>query len=450
MTPFLLFSLLLALFSFTYGQNMDCALLVPQNPLSAVGLATPYQLLAANAANGPCWMNVTVQQSFVEGVIYDPATGSLSVYNPLVITQGTVPAIVPTVPTLPADAVVAIWFGSNANTLLLIDDQGSLIAGNCVNGDVFQNGQPDIFGQFASCNGRQFFTAFKAGIAKVPLNPPLTPLGTALDGMPCLTVRDFGLVDMDQSDNVVTSYILFPSGRTAQNTAANTRSGTTIIVNGSDNRLLAVGMSAALGCNPYQAPDLANNGAPTSALALDEIQASFQQMPPIALIPKGDEMVRTNNLPNLAKINLYRDAVFQEFAASLADASTRLYCVHFAVVGASRISLDQGFTEFQPTADPALATNLFTFLAQRFFNSWTGLACNVILDIISPVQIVTDGNGVCTGATFNLVTDDQMALVIAETDQALINYNNVSSTSGSTSIFSTVSVLLSFIALLFC
>ncbi|HEV2659656.1 MAG TPA: hypothetical protein VGU68_03605, partial [Ktedonobacteraceae bacterium] len=34
--------------------NMDCSLLVPANPLSAQGLATPYQLSATNAANGPC------------------------------------------------------------------------------------------------------------------------------------------------------------------------------------------------------------------------------------------------------------------------------------------------------------------------------------------------------------------------------------------------------------
>src|SRR5438874_3653933 len=35
-------------------DNMDCTLIVPANPLSAAGLATPYQLVATNKANGPC------------------------------------------------------------------------------------------------------------------------------------------------------------------------------------------------------------------------------------------------------------------------------------------------------------------------------------------------------------------------------------------------------------
>jgi hypothetical protein len=34
--------------------NGDCTLIVPARPLSAKGLATPYQLVATDAANGPC------------------------------------------------------------------------------------------------------------------------------------------------------------------------------------------------------------------------------------------------------------------------------------------------------------------------------------------------------------------------------------------------------------
>ena len=34
--------------------NGDCTLIVPSNPLSAQGLATPYQLVATDPANGPC------------------------------------------------------------------------------------------------------------------------------------------------------------------------------------------------------------------------------------------------------------------------------------------------------------------------------------------------------------------------------------------------------------
>src|SRR5689334_25191059 len=35
------------------APNPNCTLIVPANPLSAAGLATPYQLTATNADNGP-------------------------------------------------------------------------------------------------------------------------------------------------------------------------------------------------------------------------------------------------------------------------------------------------------------------------------------------------------------------------------------------------------------
>src|SRR6267142_5058959 len=34
--------------------NPNCSLIVPPDPLSAQGLATPYQLLATNGDDGPC------------------------------------------------------------------------------------------------------------------------------------------------------------------------------------------------------------------------------------------------------------------------------------------------------------------------------------------------------------------------------------------------------------
>jgi hypothetical protein len=51
--------------------------------------------------------------AFVQATILDPATGAPSVYDPLVITQGTTPADAPTVPALPANAVMTIEFGFN-------------------------------------------------------------------------------------------------------------------------------------------------------------------------------------------------------------------------------------------------------------------------------------------------------------------------------------------------
>src|ERR1700730_1260524 len=165
--------------------NGNCTLIVPSSPLSAQGLATPYQLVATNPENGPCNEANKAQAAFVQGAVIDPATGQISIYNPLVIDQGTQPPAAPIVPQLPANGVVALWFGFNGNNLTLQDTNGSLQQGGCVNG---ANGS--IFGQFAYCNARAFFRTANQAMGAGLLNPP--PLGMAYDGKPCPSVRDFG------------------------------------------------------------------------------------------------------------------------------------------------------------------------------------------------------------------------------------------------------------------
>lgn len=175
--------------------------------------------------------------SFVEAAIYDPAANTISIYHPLVINAGTQPASAPIVPKLPADAVVGIWFGTNGDTLTLTGN--GVKNGNCVNG----LGQ-SIFGQFAYCNAPAFFSASK--------NVQAPALGNDPSGKPCPTTRDFSVVDMDQSDNVDTSYLVTADGKIAQDTKANRQKfkGATVIINGSDNRLLEI-MDGALNCQLF-------------------------------------------------------------------------------------------------------------------------------------------------------------------------------------------------------
>jgi hypothetical protein len=192
----------------------NCTIVVPQNPLTAQGLATPYQLTATNAANGPCNEANVNQSAFVQGAILDPATGKVSLYDPLVIDQGTQAAITPTAPQLPANAIVGLWFGFQGTNLTLQDTMGSLMQGQCINGAA-----NSVFGQFAYCNAPAFFQAANLAIQNGLLQVPAP--GTGNDGLQCLTTRDFGLVDQDQSDNVTTSYLLSGNNQIAQNTAAN-------------------------------------------------------------------------------------------------------------------------------------------------------------------------------------------------------------------------------------
>ena len=105
------------------SDEVDCTLVVPADPLSAPGLATPYQLLS------PCHEADPGASAFVQATIVDPATGQLSVYNPVVVDQDAKPAAAPVVPKLPVGAVVGIWFGFNGDNLTLQGTGGSLSAG---------------------------------------------------------------------------------------------------------------------------------------------------------------------------------------------------------------------------------------------------------------------------------------------------------------------------------
>ncbi|HLI37168.1 MAG TPA: hypothetical protein VKV80_07480, partial [Streptosporangiaceae bacterium] len=88
------------------APNMNCRLIVPANPLTARGLATPYKLEGPPGMPSPqrsgCTMaNAANLGAFVQATILDPATGELRTYEPLVITRGTRPAIPPVVPDIP-------------------------------------------------------------------------------------------------------------------------------------------------------------------------------------------------------------------------------------------------------------------------------------------------------------------------------------------------------------
>src|SRR5258707_15651159 len=73
------------------ADNTDCDIIVPADPPSAQGLATPYHLTGPNGtspADSGCTMaNGANLGAFVQATILNPLTGALSVYNPLVITK---------------------------------------------------------------------------------------------------------------------------------------------------------------------------------------------------------------------------------------------------------------------------------------------------------------------------------------------------------------------------
>jgi len=369
-------------------------MVVPANPLSAAGLATPFILQL------PCNQSDAGMASFVQGVIFDPTGIKLYVYNPLVITQGTTPAIVPTQPTLPQGAVVGLWFGSNAGTLTLVDQGGSLTQGNCVNGDGVT-----IFGQVAFCNTLLFFTSVSTAINSGALVVP--PLSTAADGQICPTIRDFSIVDMDSSDNVITTYLIV-GAQAAQNTIANANAlkNSVVMANPGDNRLVGVALAAAFGCNQWKVPDLADpaNTAGQTAQPIMELQAAKWQAPPQALVTLNHVMTRVNNQPSLPKVNAYRQGVGQPPAATLKDADSFTFCYNYYYTAPARIAKNQNLLFNTVSADPNAAANMFGFLAQRFFQAFgpDGLGCTNLLNVPQPIIPIQNMNALVIGATITV------------------------------------------------
>jgi hypothetical protein len=386
----------------------NCQIVLPPFPLSYQGLITPYQLQTIDA-NTPCAMKTF--PAFAEAVILDLDTNSLSVYHPLIVDFNTQPLVQPLPFTMNPNSLVTIHFGSNGMAIKLFPPL-SIQQGNCVYGIGGMNTM-DQFGQFSHCNAVAFFEKVKSLIlSNVPLNPPIPPLGMASDGLPCPTTRDFFLVDMDPSDNVVTTYLLDPAtGKVAQNNQAAQQANpqAVVIKNGSDNLLLAT-LDKIMGCKPYQVPNLADLANPMnnkiSSMVLDEIHAAIRQEKVYAYLPKGDPMTRVmvNNAmqPSLLKLNLYRQGVFQPMVNDLAMADTTLFCAHFAEIQLKRLQANKGLFINQPSPDAAISTHMFGFLANRFAGSYNGLNCPVLLDTPNPVTLVMVNNLVAD-ATFAAV-----------------------------------------------
>ncbi|KAH0544782.1 hypothetical protein FGG08_001149 [Glutinoglossum americanum] len=382
-------SLLLPLLSFLTFQfphlaaAQTCTLTVPTDPLSSKGLSSPYRVAGCDQRQ------FADQGTFVEAAIFDPSTNKISIYNPLVVNDGDKAGkdfLAPDPVTVPYGAAVGIWFGSNAGAVLL---KGDIKA--CVNGL-----GDSLFGQATKA-------AFSAGKLKIA-----SP-GTGVGSQPCPVVRDFRVVDQDQSDNVDTTYLLINKTILAQNTPAKAKANpdAEVLSNGSDNALLNKHLSPALDCAVLESSSLTSPTGKTASLATNELQANF--FPPSsgpALVPLNGAFstINTNGTitQSLEKTNLYRLGVGQP-PGSAANASGTTYCRSFAAGGLFIAQNTKLFAK-RPSPNPAAANNLFTFLANRFGESFGPvpfLGCEAIFGVGPPVSVAADGGGVVTAASIN-------------------------------------------------
>ena len=348
--------------------------------------------------------------AFVQATILNPATGKLYVYDPLVITKGTTPAVAPVVPTLPSGAIVTIDFGFNGTDLFQVGATANALRnGNCVNGT-----SGSIFGQVSFCNGINFFNAAFRDESEGKLVVPsegtsskiVASAGTLGSGQNCPETRNFDMVDQDPSDNVTTFYLLDPAtGQTAQDTASNTANipDSTLLANGSDNTLLDAFMDPLFGCTPFQAPDLANNNALTSSQAMDELLSAAHQPTVAALVPENDEMVLNNSGQfDAAKTNLYREEIGQApiSAKNNKTSSPAMFCQNMVDIQAPFLAANQALLSTGSSPVTSVGDNLFTFLANRLGMSFSNLSCDTF-GLTNPVTVTLDGSGAATAATLN-------------------------------------------------
>jgi len=241
--------------------------------------------------------------------------------------------------------------------------------------------------------------AWLRGILTVPA------IGIGKDGQPCPTVRDFSLIDQDQSDNAVASYLFNPNtGQTAQATAANQASlpGDTTESNGSDHGLLDKFVDPALGCTPFTAPNPTNPNGASASQALNELSARQNQRGMIALLPVNDPQLLVNGKFSIGKTNTFRMETDQRLLPFNTNATRNAakYCQDMVNIATPRLKLDADLEVGSASPVPDLGNNLANFMAARLSASFENLNCKNY-GLTNPVTLTLDGNGVATGATFN-------------------------------------------------
>ncbi len=382
-------------FSFTQtpaeaADSTNCTVSVPARPLSAQGLASPWVL-----GDGCTWANGGTEGVFIDATILAP-NGQVQVYNPLVITQGTQPEVAPTPPTIARGSQVILSVGYNGNALALVG-RGAR-QGNCI--DALGN---SLINQTPQCNAANFYRMANFEIARGLLKIPAA--GTGKDGQACQTTRDFALIDQDQSDNAVASYLFNPNtGQTSQATAANAANlaQDTAETNGSDNGLLDKFVDPALGCTPFTAPNPTNPAGASASQALNELSARQNQKGMVALLPVNNPQLLVGGQFSLAKTNTYRietDQPLLPFSTNTARNAAQ-YCQDMINIAAPRLKLDAPMETGTASPVPDLGNNLANFLAARLSGSFDNLNCKNY-GLTNPVTLTLDANGVATGATFN-------------------------------------------------
>jgi len=316
------------------------------------------------------------------------------------------------VPRIPRGSRVIIDFGFNGTNLLLTGPGAVQGSSGCVDA----LGQ-SVIGQVSACGAVPFYNLANQLIARHILRVPRA--GTAQDGQPCQTTRDFALIDQDQSDNVYSMYLLTANGQTAQATKANKArmANAQLVSNGSDNALLGYFVDPANGCKPFTSQDATSTTGSQGSQALDELSARVNQKPHIAMIPTNDEMVLVGGAYSLAKTNMYRSLVDMPMLPGNTNPYevAAAYCMNMVNIAPAHNQADMSNDTPFNTPVPDVGNNLATFIGNRLSMSFANLGCDSF-GLTDPVNVTADANGVATAVSYN-TAQQQATLPAAQASQ---------------------------------
>jgi hypothetical protein len=237
-------------------------------------------------------------------------------------------------------------------------------------------------------------------------------IGTASDGKACETTESFSLIDQDQSDNVVSQYLMDANGNTAQNTAANKAAmgGATMIANGSDDGLLVHFIDPALGCKPLTATDTTSVNGADGSQALNALSARMNQRGQQALLPVNDPQLLVGGQFSIGKTNTFRMMNDQPLLSPFTNKNRNAaqYCQAMINVQAPKLQLDAATEAGFATPVPDVGNNLATFMGARLSGSFANMNCQNF-GLKDPTTVTTDGNGVATAVTYNTTAQQAAA-----------------------------------------
>ena len=289
-------------------------------------------------------------QAFVEADIINPRTGSIKVYNPLVITEGTQPPPAGAA-RVPRGDVVAIMFGFNGGNLLLTGTEKRCSRTTA------STASRVLLSQVAYCNSPAFYRAANRDIARGVLKIP--PLATGDDGQPCplpATSPWWTRPRRQHGRRLPADRENGRPPRTGQGDAAALSEGPRRSTTAATTRWSQV-MDPALGCARYRLHD---KTAPARCrlrqVTPTNCCATAARTTPVALVPLNDPMTQVNGHNNRARPTRSRYELDQALIGQGGELAED-YCEDMMQIGIQRVQQDSGKS---PTSRPSCRTRATT------------------------------------------------------------------------------------------